>query len=35
MKNFKTEAVRLVLEEQRKVADVAKYLDIHVNTLYK
>lgn len=34
-KNFKTEAVRLVLEEERKVSDVAKDLDIHVNTLYK
>jgi transposase len=31
---FKAEAVRLVQEHGRTVADVAKSLDVHVNTLH-
>ena len=34
-KNFKEEAVRLVLKSDQGVADVAKALGIHANTLYK
>ena len=31
---FRADAVRLVLEQGRSVADVARGLDVHVNTLH-
>ena len=31
---FKADAVRLVFEQGRSVADVARSLDVHVNTLH-
>ncbi len=34
-KSFKTEAVRRVIEQEQNVAELARELDIHVNTLYK
>lgn len=34
-KHFKEEAIRLVLEQRRPAAAVAKELGIHVHTLYK
>jgi len=32
--DFKADAVRLVFEQGRSVADVARSLDVHVNTLH-
>ncbi len=34
-KNFKLEAVNLVVNQKRPVTAVAKELDVHENTLYK
>ncbi len=34
-KAFKVEAVRLVVEEHRRVTDVAKDLGLHANTLHR
>jgi transposase len=31
---FRADAVRLVIEQGRSVADVARGLDVHVNTLH-
>jgi transposase len=34
-KNFKTEAVRRVIEQEQNVTDLARELGIHVNSIYK